>query len=96
MDSVLQDLDFLFVYLDDVLVASRDNREHKQHLNILFDRLEDHSLVVKPKKCQFGVTEIDFLGHWVSKDGIKPLTNKLEAIKVFPTPMNIKSLERFL
>ena len=49
---------------------------------ILFDRIEDHSLVVKPEKCQFRVAEIDFL---VSKDCIKPLTSKVEAIKVFPT-----------
>ena len=96
MDLVLQDLDFLFVYLDDVLVASKDNQEHKKHLSILFDRLEEHSLVVKPKKCQFGVTEIDFLGHRVNKDGIKPLADKVEAIKAFPTPTIFKLLERFL
>ena len=52
---------------------------------ILFDRIEDHSLVVKSEKCRFRVAGIDFLGHLVSKDCIKPLTSKVEAIKVFPT-----------
>ena len=70
MDSVLQDLDFLFVYLDDILVASKAQEEHKQHLLALFDRLQAHGLVIKLEKCQFGVPEIDFLGHRVNKGGI--------------------------
>ena len=84
MDTILQDLDFLFVYLDDILVASRNPEEHKKHLKILFDRLKDHRLVIKLEKCQFGVSEIDFLGQRVNKDGIKPLPNKFKAIMEFP------------
>ena len=70
MDSILQDLDFVFVYLDDILVASKNREEHKQHLVILFDRLQTHGLVIKLEKCQFGMDEINFLGHCVDKDGI--------------------------
>ena len=51
MDNVFQDLDFLFVYLDDVLVASRSRNEHKKHLQILFDRLEEHGLVIHDKNA---------------------------------------------
>ena len=96
MDSVLQDLDFVFVYLDDILVASRNHTDHKAHLQILFDRLQAHGLVVKPEKCQLGVPEIDFLGHRVSRDGIRPLPSKVKSIVDFPRPSNVKSLERFL
>ena len=60
MDSVLQDLDFVFVYLDDILVASRNREEHRHHLDILFKRLQDFGLVVKTEKCQFGLEKIDF------------------------------------
>ena len=63
MDMVCTELDFVFVYLDDILIASESATEHKEHLRILFDRLEEHSLVVKTEKCVFGVLEIDFLGH---------------------------------
>ena len=96
MDSVLQDLDFLFVYLDDILVASKDKDEHKQHLITLFDRLQAHGLVIKLEKCQFGVPEIDFLGHRVNKDGILPLPEKVRAIQTYPKPIDVKGLERFI
>jgi cleavage and polyadenylation specificity factor subunit 1 len=66
MDSVLQDLDFLFMHLDDILVASKNPKDHKQHLDNLFDRLQEHGLVIKLEKHQFGVTEINFLGHRVN------------------------------
>ena len=86
MDSVLKDLDFLFVYLDDILVASTDKDEHRQHLITLFDRLQAHGLVIKLEKCQFGVPEIDFLGHRVNKDGILPLPGKVRAIQTYCKP----------
>ena len=75
MDTILQDLDFLFVYLDDILVASKNKEEHKRHLLTLFDRLQEHGLVIKLEKCEFGVTQIDFLGHRVDENGIRPLPN---------------------
>ena len=73
MDSVCAGLEFVFVYLDDILVASESEEQHVKHLTMLFDRLEENGLVVKVKKCLLGVSEIDFLGHKVSKGGILPL-----------------------
>jgi hypothetical protein len=96
MDSALSGLDFLFVYLDDILIASESATEHKEHLRQLFDRLEEHGLVVKVEKCLFGVTEIDFLGHRVSRNGIRPLPSKVLAIEKFPVPTTIKQLEQFI
>ena len=71
MDEILSNLDYLFVYMDDVLVASRSMEEHVEHFRELFRRLTAHDLVVSPAKCQFGKTQIEFLGHYVTKDGIK-------------------------
>ena len=96
MDMVCAGLDFVFVYLDDILIASESAAEHKEHLTVLFDRLEEHGLVVKKEKCLFGVSEIDFLGHRVDSNGIRPLPSKVKAIADFPTPAQISELERFI
>ena len=73
MDSVCAGLEFVFIYLDDILIASESEDQHMKHLMMLFDRLEENGLVVKTEKCILGVAEIEFLGHQVSKDGILPL-----------------------
>ena len=96
MDEILSDLDFLFVYMDDVLVASRTMEEHTEHFRELFRRLADHDLVVSPAKCQFGQAKIEFLGHTVTKDGVEPLTEKVDAIVKFPKPSKPDELRRFL
>ena len=83
MDQVLNGLTFVFDYLDGMLVASKSVSEHKEHLSILFDRLEEHGLVVKVEKCKFGLPKIEFLGHEADKHGIRPLTSKVEAIKQY-------------
>ena len=96
MDMVCARLDFVFDYLDDILIASESATEHKEHLRVLFDRLEEHGLVVKKEKCLFGVSEIDFLGHQVDSNGIRPLPTKVKAIADFPTPSEVAELERFI
>ena len=96
MDSVCAGLEFVFVYLDDILIASESEDQHMKHLVMLFDRLEENSLVVKTEKCILGISEIDFLGHRVSKDGILPLPAKVQAISSFPAPTTVASLEKFV
>ena len=96
MDSVCAGLDFVFDYLDDILIASESKTEHKEHLQLLFGRLAEHGLVVKTEKCVFGVEEIDVLGHRVSSAGIRPLPSKVKAITEFPAPTSIALLERFI
>ena len=66
MDRVCQDLNFIFVYIDDILVASKNSTDHKLHLQQLFQCLQEHGLVINVAKCQFGCTEIDFLGHHIT------------------------------
>lgn len=96
MDSVLRDLPFLFVYLDDILVASTSRTEHMSHLQILFERHSSHGLIINPAKCQFGLCAIDFLGHRVDKVGAVPLPSKVEAVLSFPQPTTVRSLQEFL
>lgn len=96
MDSVLRGMSFLFVYLDDILVASVSAEEHLVHLRQLFERLNEHGLIVNPAKCQFGLSAIEFLGHHVSPQGAVPLPAKVEAIAVFPCPRTVKPLQEFL
>ena len=96
MDVTCIDLPFVFTYIDDLLVASENETEHVDHLRILFERLEQNGLVVNPAKCQFGCTEIDFLGHHITEQGSIPLGPKVQAVREFPKPMNIKGLQEFV
>ena len=79
MDSVTAQLNRVFVYLDDVLVASETAEQHESDLRQLFAALRRFGLVVIEGKCVFGVGEIDFLGHRVSVRGIRPLPDKVAA-----------------
>ncbi len=94
MDSA--DLPNVFVYLDDILIASSNRTEHLNNLRTLFDRLSKHGLVLNPDKCKFGLPSIDFLGHKVNSKGIVPLPGKVEAIRQFPRPATIKGLQEFM
>ena len=61
-----QDLEYVFMYMDHIFMASKDGPEDKNHLCQLFGRLQDHRLVINVTKCQFGPSTIDFLGHLIT------------------------------
>lgn len=96
MDEVLRGLDFAFVFLDDILVYSSSEEEHRQHLKKLFQRLQEYGVLINIAKCHFGKPEVTFLGFHVSSAGIRPLESKVQAILDFPFPATIKELRRFL
>ena len=96
MDTVCSGLTGVFIYLDDILIASTDVEQHRRDLVSLFDRLEEHGLVINQSKCVFGVQSIEFLGHKVSRDGITPLEKKVSAVRNFPRPSSVNELQRFL
>ena len=96
IDQVLRGLDFCYVYLDDVLVASSSPEEHCQHLRLIFDRFSHHGIIINAQKCVFGATSVKFLGHLVDSDGIHPLPSKVQAIDDFPLPTSRKQLRTFL
>ncbi|GFV14000.1 retrovirus-related Pol polyprotein from transposon opus [Trichonephila clavipes] len=94
--SVPNILDFTSNLHDDILVASSSPEEHLQHLQILFTRLQQYGLSLKPSKCIFGVTSIKFLGFKVSESGIEPLSDRIDCILNFPQPTTLTQLRRFL
>ena len=96
MDGVLRGLPMVFVYLDDILVASPSLQLHAQHLRQVLSRLRDAGLSINPDKCVLGSSEVKFLGHKVSPQGIIPLPDKVEAIVAMPKPNTKVELQRFL
>lgn len=96
MHCILRGLSFCFVYLDDLLVASRNLQEHYEHLEIIFDRLSKAGLVINLEKCNFALSEINFLGHKINNSGILPAQDRVTAIREFERPTTVKQLRRFL
>ena len=96
MDQVTHGLDFVFVYLDDILIASTSHEEHISHLRTLFQRFKQFGLNINPSKCIFGVPSLEFLGHEINSQGILPLTSKIEAIQDVVLPNSVKKLKSFL
>ena len=96
IDHVTRGLDFVFVYLDDLLVTSPDHKTHKKHLRILFARLSEYGIIIGPEKCQFGTTELSFLGHHVCAEGISPLPSAVDAIVNFVKPEKQRALRIYL
>lgn len=83
-------------YIDDCLVASSSEEEHMSDLRALFKRFREHGVVINPAKCEFGKTEVEFLGHIVSATGIKPLPSKVEKLDQIEPPKTVMGLRRFL
>ena len=96
MDTMMRGLDFAFVYLDDILIASRTQEEHERHLHKVLERLNANGLTINLDKCVFGVSELEYLGHWVTQEGIKPLPSRVQSIRDFPTPNTKQEVQRFL
>ncbi|GFV19909.1 hypothetical protein TNCV_4224101 [Trichonephila clavipes] len=96
MHEVLSGLPFCFVYLDDILCYSENAEEHRSHLRTIFQRLSSYGLKLNISKCVFGVTELIFLGHLITPDGIKPLPDKVQAVLDYKQPETVGSLRKFL
>ncbi len=96
IDIALQDLPFARAYMDDILIASKNETEHLRHLELVFERLAKFNLRLKLKKCQFCKTVVQFVGVEISKEGVKPVPGKVEAILKMTLPQNIRELKRFL
>ena len=83
MDTLLQGIPHVCVYLDDILVTGMDEGNHKKSLMEVLKRLNKAGVRVKLSKCQFGVTEIQYLGFKINQEGLHPLpdlpSKKLEA-----------------
>ncbi len=98
MDRVLSGLKWsmCLVYLDDVLIFSRDFPEHLRRLDLVLGAIQSAGLVLNLEKCQFCVKEIPFLGHVLTSCGIKPSNDKVRAILEYRRPKETSSLRSFL
>ena len=99
MNEIFHDMsDVCVVYIDDLMIfTSMDNQEEHDRIVLeVLKRLCDNDLFVKPKKCCFRVTEVDFLGMIVSCNGIKMDPEKVNAILKWPEPTNVKQVRAFL
>ena len=96
INSVLRDVPATFAYIDDILVASKTADEHQQHLRLVFQRLQDHGLIVNRQKSVLGVPQLTFLGHDVSAAGISPPAARVAAIRDFKQPTTDQEVSRFV
>lgn len=96
MDTIFRDLDFVFVYIDDILIMSTEEKEHQEHLRLVFERLKAYTLTINTNKCVFGQTEINFLGYLINSQGYAPVTERVDTILNYKKPETIEELRRFL
>uniref|UniRef100_A0A1X7TI82 Peptidase A2 domain-containing protein n=1 Tax=Amphimedon queenslandica TaxID=400682 RepID=A0A1X7TI82_AMPQE len=95
-EFVLQGLYHTYAYIDDVLITSANEAEHKKHLQEVFTRLREYGIIINPNKCEFGVSTLTFLGHTIDKSGIRPLHSKVSAVQNFPLPKSQRKLRELL
>jgi hypothetical protein len=79
MNSVFM-LEFMIVFIDDILVYFENEEDHAEHLRIVLNRLRDHKLYAKFSKCEFWLKKVPFLGHILSEDGILVDPSKVQEV----------------
>ena len=82
MNDIFQELldNFVVCYLDDILIYSKDIKQHEEHVRLVLDRLRSVDLYTKPKKCNFHQSQVEFLGYTVSCNGISMDQKKIQAV----------------
>lgn len=98
MEKTVGDMNLLqvLVYLDDLIVFGKTLEEHEERLLKVLDRLEEAGLKISLDKCQFCQTQVKYLGHIVSADGVSPDPEKIKAVTSWPQPHDLKTLKSFL
>ena len=96
MDTILGDIPRVYVYIDDILVASETPEQHLADLEAVFKTLSENGLVVQRSKCILGKSSLEFLGYHVDATGVRPLPHRVESIRSVPAPTTLKELQRFL
>jgi hypothetical protein len=86
----------VIVFLDDILVYSKSEEEHEHHLILVLQVPREHQLYAKLSKSYFYQEQIHYLGHIISEQGITVDPGKIEAIRGWPTPMNVSEVRYFM
>ena len=94
MNDIFRDmLDIcVVVYLDDIFVYSKNNKDHEKHVRQVLQRLREYKLYARSSKCTFFTDTIEYLGHIIGSDGIRPNPAFVKAIIEFPQPRTLKEL----
>ena len=87
---------FFLVFLDDILIYSKNEEEHEEQLRIVLQLLREHKLYAKLSKCDFFKDRINYLGHIISYEGISMDPEKIEAIINWTTPRNVTDVRSFM
>ena len=95
MDQVFRGTEELEVYLDDIIIYEETWRQHLDNVRQVFERLKNAGLIIKPKKCSFGVSEYTYLGDKIEKGGVRPEETKVKAMTCLDQERKRKS-ELFL
>jgi len=85
-------MDFCYTYIDDVLIASKTSDNHKVHLRLVFECFTSCGILINPAKCVLGVSNLRFLGHYVTSDGVSPLSEQVQVIQDFLRPTSLRKL----
>uniref|UniRef100_A0A4W5RRF9 ribonuclease H n=1 Tax=Hucho hucho TaxID=62062 RepID=A0A4W5RRF9_9TELE len=98
INEIFKDLinQFVVAYIDDILIYSKTEAEHINHVRIVLARLLENQLYVKAEKCEFHVKQTSFLGYRISYHGVKMEEGKVQAVTEWPQPTTVKELQRFL
>ncbi|KAG0420320.1 Retrovirus-related Pol polyprotein from transposon 17.6 [Dictyocoela roeselum] len=95
MEAILKGIPNIFIYLDDILIYSKNISDHLKHLNTVLKRLITHGVSINYEKSKFGLESVKYLGHVITPEGIKPEISKIEAFELKPIKTK-KQLERLL
>ncbi|WVZ80628.1 hypothetical protein U9M48_028087 [Paspalum notatum var. saurae] len=87
---------FVVVFIDDILIYSKTEEEHEEHLRLVLQKLRDHKLYAKLSKCEFWLDQVPFLGHIVSKGGIMVDPSKISSVMDWKVPEVVKEVRGFL
>ena len=87
---------FMVVFIDDILVYSKNTEEHAEHLRLIFERLRKHQLFAKASKCTLHMNEVEFLCQWITAEGAAPIVEKLRAVHDWEPPNSVKDVRSFL
>ncbi|KAK1620977.1 hypothetical protein QYE76_026494 [Lolium multiflorum] len=87
---------FVIVFIDDILIYSKDKEEHAKHLKIVLQILREHQLYAKFSKCKFWLDSVEFLGHVITKEGIAVNPSKVQSVLEWKSPKNAKEIRGFL
>src|ERR1043165_9623271 len=83
---------FVLLYLDDILVLSKSEDEHEEHLRLVLQKLRDHQFYAKFSKCEFWLDKVNFIGHVITAEGIVVDPDRVRVIQEWSPPKNVKQL----